>query len=127
MFDFLVSEAEKNVLWLQIRVDDSAYSVEEVQAHKDLSGDLLDEVERKSFVVVAFEDFEEVDAEDFEDHAEVVAIGTLVEEGVEKVEDVAVVAVVFGFVRLVLLQRFNPLGMIRVAGHFLQDFNLSWL
>jgi len=57
----------------------------------------------------------------------VVAVGTFVEEGVEKVQHVAVISVELLLVGLVVLQRFNPLGMISVAGHLLQDLNLSWL
>ena len=92
-----------------------------------MSGDLLDEVKRQSFVVVAFEDFKQVDSKDFEDHAEMVAVGSFIEEGVKQVEYMAVIAIVFGFVGFVLFERFNPLGMISITGHFLQDFNLSWL
>lgn len=39
----------------------------------------------------------------------------------------AVVTIIFLFVGFVLLERFNPLGMISITGHFLQDLNLSWL
>jgi hypothetical protein len=48
-----------------------------------------------------------------------VAIGSLVEEGVEEVEDMAIVSVVFLFIGLVLLERFDPIRMISVAGDFL--------
>lgn len=64
-------------------MDDSAYSVEEIQAHEYLSGDLLDHIERQAFVIVSLEDFKQVDSQDFEDHAEMIAIGPFVEEGVE--------------------------------------------
>lgn len=87
----------------------------------------FDEVKRKSFIVVPLENFEEVDSQDLKDHTKVVAVGPLVEEGVEEVEDVAVVTIILLFVGFVLLERFNPLGMISITGHFLQDLNLSWL
>jgi hypothetical protein len=48
-----------------------------------------------------------------------VAIGSLVEEGVEQVEHMAIVSVVFLFIRLVLLEGFDPIRMISVAGDFL--------
>jgi hypothetical protein len=48
-----------------------------------------------------------------------VAIGSLVEEGVEEVEDMAIVSVVFLFIGLVLLEGFDPIRMISVAGDFL--------
>lgn len=53
-----------------------------------------------------------------------VAVGAFVEEGVEEIEDVAIVAIVLFLVGLVLFERFNPLGMISVTGHFLQYLNL---
>ena len=108
-------------------MDYSTDSVQEVKTHEDLSCDFLDKVKRKSFVVVAFEDFEEVDSKDFEDHAEVVAVGPLVEEGVEEIEDVGVISVVVIFVGLVGLEGLNPRRMISITGHFLQYLNLSWL
>lgn len=48
-----------------------------------------------------------------------VAVGSLVEEGIEKVEHVAIVSIVFGFVLLVLLKGFEPLGMKSILGHLL--------
>lgn len=56
-----------------------------------------------------------------------ITVGTFVEEGVEKVEDVAIVSVVTLFFGFVCFEGLDPLGMICVAGHFLQDLNLSWL
>lgn len=56
-----------------------------------------------------------------------ITIRSFVEKRVEEVENVAVISVVFLFVGFVILERFNPLGMIRITGNFLQDLNLSWL
>lgn len=56
-----------------------------------------------------------------------ITIGSLIEERVQKIEYVTIVAVEFLFVRLVLFQRFNPLRMISVTGHLLQYLNLSLL
>jgi len=83
-------------------MDDSAYSVEEVQTHKHLPGYLFDEIERQTLVVIAFEDFKQIDSENLEDHAEMVTVGSFVEEGVEQVENVAVIAVELCFLGLVL-------------------------
>lgn len=83
LFDFLFGQAEEHVFGFEIGVDDSANSIQKVEAHEDLSGNLFDEVEGESFVVVPFEDFEQVDSEYLEDHAEVVSVGSLIEEGVE--------------------------------------------
>ena len=56
-----------------------------------------------------------------------ITIGTLIKERVQEIEDVAIIAVEFLLFGFVLLQRFNPLGMISITGHFLQDLNLSLL
>lgn len=54
-----------------------------------------------------------------------VAVGSLVEEGVEEVEDMAVVPVVLGLALFVVLERVEPLGMEGVLGHLLQNLNLG--
>jgi ascorbate-specific PTS system EIIC-type component UlaA len=105
----------------------SADSIEEVKSHENLPCNFFDKVKRKAFVVIPLENFEKVDSQDLKDHTKVVAVRPLVKERVQQVEYVAVVAIVFLFVRFVLLKRFNPLGMISITGHFLQDLNLSWL
>ena len=43
--DLLWSKAEENVFGFEISVDNSAYSVEEVESHEDLSSDFLDQIE----------------------------------------------------------------------------------
>jgi hypothetical protein len=48
-----------------------------------------------------------------------VAVGSLVEERVEEVEDMAIVSVVFLFIGFVVLEGFDPIRMISVAGDFL--------
>jgi hypothetical protein len=78
--DFLWSEAEKNVLWFEISVNDSADSVEEIQPHHDLPGDFLDQIEWQSFVIVPFENFEQINTQNFKHHTKVISIGTFVQE-----------------------------------------------
>lgn len=48
-----------------------------------------------------------------------IAVGTLVEEGVEEIEYMAVVTVEFLLVGFILLEGGDPIGMISVAGYFL--------
>ena len=100
-------------------MDDLADGVEVVEADEALLGDLAAEVHGAAVVLVALDELEEVHAEDLEDHAEMVTVWALVEKGVEEVEDVGVVAFDLLLVRLVGLERFNPLGMISIAGNFL--------
>ena len=83
LLDFLVGETEQDVLRFEVCVYDSANAVQEVESHGNLPCYFLDEVQRKALVVVAFQDFEEVYAQDLKNHTEVVAVGAAVEEGVE--------------------------------------------
>jgi hypothetical protein len=48
-----------------------------------------------------------------------IAIWSFIEERVEKVEYVAVIAVESLLVRFILLEGCDPIGMISVAGYFL--------
>ena len=124
---FFISETQQNILRLEISVNNSTNSVEKVQSHKYLSCDFLDKVKRKPFVIISLEYFEQIDSQDLENHTEMIAIGSFVEERVEEIEYVTVISIKFFFAWLVLFERFNPLWMISKTGHFLQYFNLSWL
>jgi len=48
-----------------------------------------------------------------------IAIRTFIEEGIEEIEDVAVVTIEFLLVGFVLFEGSDPIGMISVAGYFL--------
>lgn len=127
LFYLLIRQAKQHILGFEISVNHSANAVQEIQTHQHLTTYFLHHVQRETFVIISFEDFQKIDPQDFKHHAEVVAVGPLVEERVEEVEYVAIVSVVVLFIGFVDLEGLNPLGMICVAGHFLQDFNLSWL
>ena len=85
-------------------MNDPADSIEEIKAHEDLPGDFLDKIKRKSLVVIPLQHFKQINSQDLKDHAEVVAVGTFVEEGVEEVEDVGVVSVELFLVGFVLFE-----------------------
>lgn len=53
-----------------------------VQANQNLLGHPPHEWHRNALVVIPFHDFKKIDAEDFEDHDEVLAVGATVDEGV---------------------------------------------
>lgn len=99
---FLLGEADEDVFWFEVGVYHSADPVEEIQSHEYLPCDFLDDVDGEAFAVVFLQDLPQVYAQDLKHHAEVIPVGTLIEESVEKVQDVAVVSVVFFFVLLVL-------------------------
>lgn len=65
--------------------------MEEVESDEHLFGDLSTQMHRDACVVIALDDFEEVNAEDLEHKAEVVAVGTFVHEAVEELHYLAVV------------------------------------
>jgi hypothetical protein len=122
--DLLWSEAEKNVLWFEISVNDSADSVEEVQAHHDLPGDFLDQIEWQSFVIVPFENFEQINTQDFKHHTKVISIGTFVQERIQQVEDVRVISVESGLIGFIMMKSLDPLWIIGFVSDLLQNFYL---
>lgn len=119
LLDLSFGQAKQNVFWLQISMDDPANSIQKVQPHKHLPCNLLDQIQRQSFVIVPFEHFKQVDSQDLKHHAKMITIGSFVKERVEEVEHMAVISIVLLLVGLVVLQRFDPIRMISVAGDFL--------
>jgi len=67
-----------------------------VEAHEALASHDADEGDGHAFVVVALDDLEEVDAQNLEHHHEVLAVLPAVEEAIEELHAVAVVAVDVG-------------------------------
>ena len=93
-------------------MDDPAHPVQVVKADEDLFGHTADKRHRNSFVVVALHDLKQVDAEDLEDHDEVLSIGAIVQEGVEQLHCVTVfhaVATLLRVSRLVCLDSVDVL------------------
>lgn len=62
MLDFLVSQTKKHVFRFEICVNYPTDAVEEVESHQDLASYLFDQMQRKSLIVIALEDFEKVDS-----------------------------------------------------------------
>lgn len=89
-----IANLDEDVLGLQVGVDDAAFAVEIVEAQQDLLCDLLDEGHRNTAVVPALDQAQQVLAQNFEDHADVDAIGSFVVEGVEQTDDVSAARVV---------------------------------
>ena len=96
---FLLGQADNDVLRFQVCVYDFADPVQVVEPHEDLFGHFADQGHGDAFVVVALHDFQEVNPQNFEDHDEVLAVGPVVHEGVEQLNVVAV------FTARVLLNR----------------------
>lgn len=64
-------------------MDDPTDAIQEIQTHQDLSSDFFHEIQWESLIIIPLQDFKKVDSEYLEDHAEMIAIGSLIEEGVE--------------------------------------------
>ena len=58
--EFLLGEADEDVLWFEIGVDDPADAIEKIEAHEDLSCNLFDDVDGEAFAVVFLEDLPEI-------------------------------------------------------------------
>jgi hypothetical protein len=102
--ELLLGQTHQHVLRLEVSVDHSADSVQEVQPHEHLAGDLLYYVDGKTFAVVFLQDLPQVNTEDLKHHAKVVAVWSLVEEGVEQVQHMAIIPIVLLLIRLVVLE-----------------------
>ena len=59
-------------------------------------GDLLDEVHGHTLVLVALNEAEEIFSEDFEDHADMGAVGSLMTEVIEEGDDVGTTGMSLG-------------------------------
>jgi hypothetical protein len=82
-----VLDADQDVLWLEVGVNNVALLVEVVEPEEDLLGDLLDDVRRDASMLVAFDEAEQVLAQDFEHHADVTEV-------VEQLDDVSTTGMV---------------------------------
>lgn len=97
-----VTNLDKDVLWLQICVDDTAFAVEVIKTEKDLLCDLLDERHGDTAVVPALDQAEQVLAEYLEHHAYVHAVRSLVVKRVQQAHDMCPTRVVLvGFHNLI--------------------------
>lgn len=66
-----VVNADKDVLGLEVGVDDVALLVEVVESEENLLGDLLDNVRGDAPMLVPLDEAQQVLAEDLKDHADV--------------------------------------------------------
>ena len=128
LFHFLLGEAEVDVLWLEISVDDLADAVQVIETHQALLRHYADKRQRDALVVVPLNDFKQVDAKNLEDHHKVLTVRTMVQEAVEKLDAMAVVTCdifkLFGLLGVILFERVEPFWFHPVAGDLIKDFDL---
>ena len=106
-------------------MDDFADSVEEIKADKNLFCEFTDSIDRESLVVGSFEDFKKVDSKNLINHTEMIAVGSLVEETVEEIEDMRIIPVdIFRVFAFIFGNGFDPFGFGSKLGYFLKNFDL---
>lgn len=79
-----IIDADEDVLWFEICVNDTAAAVHVVEAEEDLLRDLADKWHGDTLVLVTLDEPEKVFAEDLEDHTYVGAVWAFVSKVVEK-------------------------------------------
>lgn len=72
-------------------MNDFADRVQIVETYKTLFGDLSGKLDRAAVVIVLFDQFKKVYTQDLKHHTEMIAIWTFVDEGIEQLNNVAVV------------------------------------
>lgn len=85
-------QAQVHVFGLQVSMDDFANAVQEIKTDKALSSHLSNDWQRSPFVIVSFDHFEQVDSQDFKHRHKVLAVGSMVQEAVQQLHTIAIVA-----------------------------------
>jgi len=88
----VLSETDDNVFWLEVSMDDLAHAMHVVKSNEALAGQFSYKRERDTLIIIALDNLEKVHTEDFEDHNEMLAIGTMMNEGIEKLHTVRCVS-----------------------------------
>lgn len=105
-------------------MNDSADPVEEIEAHKDLSCDLFNQIERKSLVVIPLEHFEQIYTQYFKNHTKMIPIRPFVEKRIQQVKNMTIIPIKSSFMWFIIPQGFNPFRVIGFICNFLQDLDL---
>jgi hypothetical protein len=111
-----VANLDKDILGLQVGVDDAALAVQVVEAEQHLLRDLLDQRHGDAAVVPPLYQPQQVLAQHFKDHAHVHAVWALVVERVEQADDVGAAGMVFIRVDDLLQQLDLVEGRLGVVG-----------
>ena len=93
LLDLIIGEADENIFWFEICVNDLTNSVKEIKTNKNLSGHFSNSVQRKTFIVSSLEHLQQIDSQNFINHTEMIAIGSLVKETVQQVQHMSIISV----------------------------------
>jgi hypothetical protein len=111
-----LGQSEHYVFWLQISVDYSTNSVHVVQAKQNLLGDVPDDRDGNSSIVVLLDQRQQILAENLECHNEVFSVLRVVKKLVEHLEVVSVVSCCLqSLVLKVLSQKLFPLWVFEIG------------
>lgn len=86
--DLVVSESNYHVLWLKISMDNFTLTVHVIKANQTLPCQLANQRNWHALVLVAFNQLEEVDAQNLKDHYKVFAIGPMMDKGIKQLDTV---------------------------------------
>ena len=90
--DFFFSQAQIDILWFQISVDYLADTMQVIQSNQALFGHDSNQWHWHTFVVVAFNYFEKIYAQNLEDHDKMFAVRAMMQEAVQKLNTIAVLS-----------------------------------
>lgn len=88
--DLLLCQTQAHVLRLQISVDHLANPVLVIETHQELLRKDPDQGERHALIVVALNHFQQVDSQDFKHHNEVLPMGSIMKQAIQKLYGVGV-------------------------------------
>ena len=81
---FLVPEADDYIFRLEVGMYDLAHPVNVVKANEALACEFAHKWQRHTFIVVSFDDLEEVHTQNLEHHNKVLSVWTVMDERVEQ-------------------------------------------
>lgn len=111
--NFIVSKANNDVLRFEISMNDLAHTVHVVKANQTLASQLSHKGKWHTFVVIALNDFKEVNSQNLENHDEVLSVRSVVDKGIQKlhaVRGISTHAILFQTsfkLRVVFVEGFN--------------------
>jgi hypothetical protein len=80
--DFFVSQANNYIFWLKVGMNHLAHSMHIVEANKALFCKSSYERKGNTFVVVSFNNLQEINTQDLKHHYEVLSVWTMMDERV---------------------------------------------
>ena len=80
--DLFVPQADNHIFWLEIGMDNLAHAVDIVEPNKALLSQSSDKRQWYTFIIVSFNDLQEVHSQNLKDHNKMFAIWSMVDKRV---------------------------------------------